>query len=435
MKLSIRSMSLPGSYYHDISLKLLEELVKGQLGDNLTPVRFSIREKHGDHLIADVCVIESGHPTNVRSIFDFKRRPFERSENFTAVAIIPTGISASVGGDSGDGQAAMRLLSSSCDRLILHPNSVNGADIAEITDNMLYVEGSTLTRLMMGAIGLLPSRGNRILLLVDRLLVKDKGYEDLAVNAASAARLGLGAKIDVAFIDKPPRAEAYVNENGVALGTIDNISGWHNVIGKYINDYDAFAVHSIIDVEKEKAKTYFMGEKLTNPWGGIEAMMTHSLSLLNNKPIAHAPLPNSNEFSDVSMMCGVVNPLKASEVVSKVFLHCVLKGLHKSPAIITDDQHVYMDGCINACDVNCLVIPDRCVGLPVLAALKQNIKVIAVADGDNTMKNDLNDLPWKQGQFFRARNYVEAAGLISALKMGIDPTTLERPIARTYIVE
>ena len=42
-------------------------------------------------------------------------------------------------------------------------------------------------------------------------------------------------------------------------------------------------------------------------------------------------------------------------------------------------------------DVNCLVIPDGCVGLPVLAALQQGIPVIAVKENRNIMKNELDD--------------------------------------------
>ena len=40
------------------------------------------------------------------------------------------------------------------DTLITHPNVVNGADINEMSENTLYVEGSVITRLLMGTAGL-----------------------------------------------------------------------------------------------------------------------------------------------------------------------------------------------------------------------------------------------------------------------------------------
>ena len=53
---------------------------------------------------------------------------------------------------------------------------------------------------------------------------------------------------------------------------------------------------------------------------------------------------------------------------------------------------------MSASDVSCLVIPDGCVGLPTLAALKQGIQVIAVRENKNLMENDLTTLPWRAGQ-------------------------------------
>ena len=67
-------------------------------------------------------------------------------------------------------------------------------------------------------------------------------------------------------------------------------------------------------------------------------------------------------------------------------------------------------GCLTARDVSCLVIPDGCLGLPVLAALDQGIPVIAVRDPDHLMANDLAALPWSPGQFCRVDNYLEAVG-------------------------
>ena len=82
-------------------------------------------------------------------------------------------------------------------------------------------------------------------------------------------------------------------------------------------------------------------------------------------------------------------------------------------------------------DVNCLVIPGGCVGLPVLAALQQGIPVIAVKENRNIMKNKLDDYPFEGGQLIRVNNYLEFAAVIQALRAGVSIESLRRPITYT----
>ena len=84
-------------------------------------------------------------------------------------------------------------------------------------------------------------------------------------------------------------------------------------------------------------------------------------------------------------------------------------------------------------DVSCLVIPDGCLGLPTIAALEQGIPVIAVRENKNLMKNDLTVLPWARDQLHIVENYWESVGIINALKAGIDPKSVRRPITRTEV--
>ena len=90
-------------------------------------------------------------------------------------------------------------------------------------------------------------------------------------------------------------------------------------------------------------------------------------------------------------------------------------------------------GVLSAADVSCLVIPDGCVGLPTLAALKQGIPVIAVKENRNRMRNDLTALPFAPGQLRFAANYLEAAGLMTAMRAGVDPETVTRPLPQTEV--
>ena len=123
----------------------------------------------------------------------------------------------------------------------------------------------------------------------------------------------------------------------------------------------------------------------------------------------------------------------AAEAVSLTFLQCTLKGLQRSPRIVTDPSAMSRPGVTTAEDVSCLVIPDGCLGLPTLAALEQGITVIAVRENRNLMRNDLTLLPWKAGQFHRVGNYWEAAGVIAALRAGIEPESVRRPVKYTTV--
>ena len=113
---------------------------------------------------------------------------------------------------------------------------------------------------------------------------------------------------------------------------------------------------------------------------------------------------------------------------ARPFLQCILKGLQKSPKIVTDQETMRESSVLTARDVSCLVIPDGCLGLPTLAALEQGIPVIAVRENANLMKNDLRELPWKQGQLHIVENYWEAAGVLAALRAGIEPAAARRPL-------
>ena len=90
-------------------------------------------------------------------------------------------------------------------------------------------------------------------------------------------------------------------------------------------------------------------------------------------------------------------------------------------------------GVMTAADISCLVIPDGCVGLPTLAALEQGIPVIAVRENKNRMKNDLARLPFAPGKLFIVENYLEAVGVMTALKAGVALSAVRRPLDYTKV--
>ena len=137
------------------SVALFDEIRSGvtaQLLQSELPIRFAVTESSGDVWHCDVGVQEGGDLPD--SIFSFQKRPRKDAGDFNVVMLVPTGIGAAVGGHAGDASPAAALLASVCDTLVTHPNVLNASDIIQVPENALYVEGSLITQLMMGTIGL-----------------------------------------------------------------------------------------------------------------------------------------------------------------------------------------------------------------------------------------------------------------------------------------
>ena len=158
-------------------------------------------------------------------------------------------------------------------------------------------------------------------------------------------------------------------------------------------------------------------------------MLTHAISLKYGVPAAHSPMFESREIAEMDV--GVVDSRMAAEVISLTFFQSVLRGLQRSPRIV--GQEAGAIGGLGAEDISCLVIPDGCLGLPTLAALQQGIKVIAVRENANIMRNDLSRLPWREGQYFQVENYWEATGVVNCLRMGLDPHSVRRPLTEARL--
>ena len=395
------------------------------------PLRFVVCGETPKEYLCEVGILEVTEDSNLQipSIFSFHRRIYENPEQFNISLIIPTGIGCELGGHSGDGGAVARLFASICDNLITHPNVVNAADINEIPDNALYVEGSVLTRLFMGTATLQKVRANRVLLVIDKH--EDPIFHELAINVASAARATTGMDIPlVAIMEKPFLVQALFSTSGRASGRVENFQQLREVLNKYKDEYDAVALSTLIAVPDHFHINYFKDQAFTvNPWGGVEAMLTHSISSLCNVQSAHSPMMTSQEIMNLNV--GIVDPRKAAEATSTTYLYCVLKGLHRAPKII-DGLHSG-NGLIGLNEISCLVLPDGCIGLPVLAALENDIPVIAVKDRTSKMKNDLRRLPFKTGKLHFAENYLEAVGIASSIRAGLAVDTLTRPIKMTRI--
>jgi hypothetical protein len=449
MLLSERNFVIPLVAGHRNLLKYLAAMILKELHAEEIPVRFVITniDQQGYHCeIAIIsCINKQGYHCELdilpsinnlifppkNPIFDYNIRIYENATQFNAVLLIPTGIGSEIGGHSGDGGAVARLLAAACDNLITHPNVVNASDLNELPENALYVEGSVITRLLMGTASIQKVHANRVLLVIDEH--EEDFFHNAAINAASAARVALGLDCPlVVKMDKQKMLmQSFYANSGRAVGQIKYLEYLCEILEKYRAQYDAVALSTLIEVPSNIYNGYFQDDiNLVNPWGGVEALLTHAISMLYDIPSAHSPMMSPDEYeTDV----GVVDPRKSAEAISNTNLHCILKGLHKSPRIINSSICGH-PGILTAADISCLVIPDGCVGLPTLAALEQGIPVIAVKENKNLMQNKLEDLPFAPGKLFIVENYLEAVGLMQALKAGVAPASVRRPLAYTNVL-
>lgn len=326
------------------------------------------------------------------------------------VLIIPTGIGAEIGGHAGDGNPVAKLIASCCDKLITHPNVVNASDINEMTENTLYVEGSILDRFLEGEIELEEVKYNKILVVTNPPIRND------TTNAVSAARATIGIDAEIVVLETPLMMVAKM-ENGVATG---EVTGWKELIERTKQyEFDALAIHTPIEVERDVALSYYKNGGI-NPWGGVEAKASKLIANELNKPVAHAPLENTSlEDEELYFIFNkVLDPRLSAEAISNCHLHSVLKGLFKAPRIGKG---------LSVKEVDFLVTPVNCVGRPHEACMDRNIPIIAVKENKNCLNDEMPD------EFILVENYWEAVGIIQAMKIGISPESVRRPLAYTTV--
>ena len=380
-------------------LRYFERKINELLPDSQIPVRFAVTNSEDGNYHIELGVLTDTDITTEQSIFEFVPRKYENTDKFNAVMIVPTGIGAEIGGHAGDAGPVARMMASACDTLITHPNVANASDIYELPENGLYVEGSVISNLLMGTMGLQKVRANRVMLVMEKN--RDSGINDWTINSVSAARAALGIECCVVEVDPPVKMRARFSNSGSAVGRVEGLERICAVLDKRKDEYDAVALASVIDVPYEFHTEYFKKKgKMVNPWGGVEAMLTHAITMLYGVPAAHAPMFESTEIANLDV--GVVDPRMSAEAISSCFLHSVLKGLYKSPRIVTDREAISDPGILSAKDISCVVIPEGCLGLPTLAAMEQGIAVIAVRENHNLMRNDLEKLGFEKGKYFIA---------------------------------
>ncbi len=149
-------------------------------------------------------------------------------------------------------------------------------------------------------------RSNRVLVVIDRH--EEIAYSNAAINAVNAARACYGFDCPrIVMLDPPVKLVSEYTSTGRAAGRVDNLSDFLDGIRPFLPEADAIAVSSVIAVPPEFHQDYFDSDgAMVNPWGGVEAIFTHSLSLLYGMPTAHSPMIESEEIESIDP--GIVDP-------------------------------------------------------------------------------------------------------------------------------
>ena len=337
--------------------------------------------------------------------------------------VIPTGIGCSLGGYAGDGLPAARLLAAASGCLITHPNVMNGAALYWSDPRVHYVEGSSLDRFAAGELLLRPVRRQRVGLLLDAGIEPELRQRHLQV--ADACRATLGLEIGpVVTTDRPLEVSLSLGASGVSWGELGQPEALLRA-GAQLKAAGATAIAVVArfpdDPESEALAAYRNGSGV-DALAGAEAVISHLLSCELGLPCAHAPALSPLPLDPQ------LDPRAAGEELGFTFLPCVLVGLSRAPDLVPVAQ---ADAALHVATlaidaVGAVIAPAGALGgAAVLACAERGIPVIAV---DNPCLLNVNAEALGL-EVLPASSYSEAAGLVLALREGLAPAALRRPLA------
>lgn len=370
----------------------------------------------------------------------------------TVVLIVPTGVGASIGGFAGDALPVARAIAQISDTLITHPNVLNGAQLYWPIPNALYVEGYALDKFAAGCWGLQPIHQNRIGLIMDCAIEPDLQLRHLQSVDAARATLGLNIT-DCILTDRPLQVELRTSESGASWGTIGNPDSLLRAADKLIAQAKVQAIAVVARFPEDEgslALENYRHGKGVDPLAGAEAVISHLIVRTFKIPCAHAPALSALPLDPY------LSPRSAAEEIGYTFLPCVLAGLSKAPQFVT--PAVGQASCLSqvlsgqdarptttniytnrgnfesasqslwADQVDAVVIPATACGGSAILSLSGRSTVQIIAVGDN--KTQMQATPEKLGiKALQVNSYLEAIGVLVALRAGISPASLGADIS------
>jgi hypothetical protein len=335
----------------------------------------------------------------------------------TVMLIVPTGIGAAIGGYAGDALPVARAISQVCDRLITHPNVLNGAQLYWSLPNALYVEGYGLDQFAAGQWGLRPVHQNRVGLVLDQAIEPELRLRHLQAADATRATLGLNLT-DYIVTDAPLGVTLKTAESGATWGTIERPDSLLRAVEKLIHEGRAEAIAVVArfpdDTGSLALQDYRHGQGV-DPLAGAEAVISHLVVKTFKVPCAHAPallpLPLDPQLS----------PRSAAEELGYTFLPCVLVGLSRAP------QFSQSGGDLWANQVDAVVIPASACGGSAVLSLSQSAQIITVQENRTRLDVTAKALGIEP---IAVRSYLEAIGVLVAQRAGMSATALGSEIGQ-----
>ena len=328
---------------------------------------------------------------------------------YVSVLIIPTGIGASIGGYAGDALPVARSMAQICDRVITHPNVMNGASLYWQCENIDYVEGYGLDKFAQGEWGLESVRQNKIGLILDEGIETELRYRHL--QAKDAVRTTLGVEIkDYIITDQPLNVEWRIADSGASWGTIGNPDSLLRAARKLIDTKKVNALAVVArfpdDTDTQALQNYRHGSGV-DVLAGAEAVISHLLVREFRIPCAHAPALSPLPL-DIS-----ISPKSAAEELGYTFLPSVLVGLNKAPQFTFNKSNYSLW----SEDIQTLIIPANASGGSAMLSFSGlNTQIITVEDNQTL----LNIPPELLGiKTIRVKSYLEALGIIVLDQAGI----------------
>lgn len=340
-----------------------------------------------------------------------------RENPYTVVLIVPTGIGASIGGYAGDAMPVARAMAQCCDRLITHPNVLNGAQLYWTAPNIYYVEGYGLDQFASATWGLKPRRQNRLGLILDQAIEPDLALRHIQAAEATKTTLGLDLR-EYVVTDQPLEIEQKKATSGASWGTIGNPDSLLRAAEKLVTQAKVEAIAIVArfpdDQDSQELQNYRKGSGV-DPIAGAEAVISHLVVRAFKIPAAHAPALNTLPL-DPSL-----SPKAAAEELGYTFLPCVLVGLSRAPQFITHNLANHPDA-ITASQVNAVVIPASASGSSAVLSLSHsNARIIAVEDNHTQMAVYPEPLGIKA---IKVKSYLEALGVLVSDQAGVNPEAL-----------
>ena len=355
----------------------------------------------------------------------------------TTVLIIPTGIGAAIGGYAGDALPVARTLAQVSDRLITHPNVMNGAQMYWPLENAYYVEGYGLDQFAAGNWSLRPVHQNPIGLVIDQGVENELRWRHLQAADAARATLGLDIRAHV-ITDMPLGVALKTTDSGASWGTLENPGSLLRAAERLINEAGVGAIAVVAHFPDDEGSTeldaYRQGQGV-DPLAGAEAVISHLVVRTFKIPCAHAPALAPIPLDPT------ISPRSAAEELGHTFLPCVLAGLSRAPQFVDWQQghSIRADAAvISAHQVDAVVVPATAFGGSAVMSLAHARKsplgkgaelsgpqIIAVGENSTAMAVSAADLGI---QAIAVSTYLEAAGVIAAYRAGVAPSALQSPL-------